>query len=57
MEKPVFEILLTDRQGNVTHDEDFQGLTESQAEKICEMWGWSYDDGCERYGMQIAEMR
>jgi hypothetical protein len=28
---------------------------EQDAEKFCEMWGWSYDDGCHSYWLCIEE--
>lgn len=31
------------------------GLTEKQAEKFCEMWGWSYDDGYNNYWLGYEE--
>lgn len=31
-------------------------LTEAKAEKMCEEWGWSYDDGEHSYFMGIEEM-
>lgn len=30
-------------------------MTEAQAMKMCEAWGWFYDDGCKTYGMDIEE--
>ena len=30
-------------------------LTEEQAQKICEAWGWSYDDGKISYWMRYEE--
>ncbi len=30
-------------------------LTEAQALKMCEMWGWFYDDGCKSYGMDLEK--
>lgn len=31
-----------------------QANTESEAEKFCESWGWSYDDGKHSYLLSIA---
>lgn len=28
-------------------------LTEAQAERFCEMWGWSYDDGKKSYWLEM----
>ena len=28
-------------------------MTEAQAFKMCESWGWFYDDGYKTYGMAI----
>ena len=30
-------------------------MTEAQAFKMCESWGWFYDDGCKTYGMAIEK--
>ena len=32
-----------------------EGLTERQAEKECEEWGWMYDDGKQSYYMSYEE--
>ena len=50
----MYEILLI-AHGKTYHDSEFQNLTEEQAEKICEMWGWTYDDGKQSYTMAIAK--
>lgn len=31
------------------------GLTEKQALKFCESWGWSYDDGLFNYWLDYEE--
>lgn len=31
------------------------GITEAQAERECEQWGWSYDDGKHSYYMSYEE--
>ena len=30
-------------------------MTEAQAFKMCEMWGWTYDDGRKGYYMDLEE--
>ena len=30
-------------------------ITEAQAEKMCEQWGWTYDDGNHSYYMSYEE--
>jgi len=30
-------------------------LTEKQAEKFCDSWGWSYDDGQKSYWLDYEE--
>ncbi len=32
------------------------GLSRTAAEKICEQWGWSYDDGKYSYWMYVKEV-
>lgn len=33
------------------------GITEQEAEKICESWGWSYDNGKRSFTMSIWEIK
>ena len=50
----MYNLLITNRKtGEITILET--DLTERQAERECEQWGWMYDDGYQSYYMSYEE--
>lgn len=50
----LYNIVLT-RKGTEERSILSYGITEAQAERECEQWGWSYDDGKHSYYMSYEE--